>query len=191
MPPLHLCQRSSRWRIGILGCFASKVCHSYLRFMVVVLHAPTSQDPERHAWWLRCKDVLARAAQGLRVLILGDLNTRFSSAIHTRVGEHVWPSKSPVPIPLLEILSEHDLWIPATFAGCHWGSHETWFPCNGGSGSRLDYVIAPVGWSVPADGSYVLEGLDFGQTSIDHFGVCLHIHCACSAAEGRDRVLRD
>ena len=94
-----------------------------------------------------------------------------------------------MPIPLLEILSEHDLWIPATFAGCHWGSHETWFPPNGGSGSRLDYVIAPVGWSVPADGSYVLEGLDFGQTSIDHFGFCLHIHCECSATEGRDRGL--
>ena len=59
----------------------------------------------------------------------------------------------------------------------------------GGSGSRLDYVIAPVGGSFPANGSYVLEGIDFGQTSIDHFMVCLHIHCTCSAADVRGNGL--
>ena len=154
-----------------------RVFHRKIRFMVVVLHAPTAQDKERVTWWQHCRAVMARTAQGMATLVLGDFNTRFSHALHSRVGELVWPDKSVVPTPVLDILRHHDLWVPATFASCHWGPHETWFPPGGGRGSRIDYVAIPTHWTVPEHGSYVLEGLDFGQTSVDHFGVCLHVMC--------------
>ena len=121
------------------------------------------------------------------MLILGDLNTRFSRMVHTRIGEYVWPSQSSVPQPLYDILQKHDLWVPATFAGCHWGPHETWFPPSGAGGSRIDYIIPSVAWAVSENGSYVLQGIDFGQTSVDHFGVCLHVTCRLSGAGGAVR----
>ena len=170
-----------------------KVHHCSLRFMVVVLHAPTAQDPGRTPWWQHCHEVLSRTAQGCKVLVLGDFNTRFSRSLHSRIGGFVWPSRQPVPEPLYGILRQHDLWVPATFEGCHWGPHETWFPPNGAGGFRLDYIAIPCEWVVPEHGSYVLEGLDFGQTSIDHFGVCLTVTCRSGGGAqqimGRQKIL--
>ena len=160
-----------------------KVSHSRVRFMVVVLHAPTSHSPER-AEWQQCRDIVERVANGLPVVILGDFNVRFTQPRHSRVGGHVWPDKTAVPLPLFELMERQDLWAPSTFEGCHSGPHETWFPPGGGSGSRIDYVMVPVAWTVPARGSYVLDGLDFGQVSIDHLGVCLHVSCRSTCAKG-------
>ena len=114
----------------------------------------------------------------------------FLQEVPGRVAQLVWGRGSGAPDALLDILHEHDMWIPSTFHGCHVGDSVTWLAPGTGSASRIDYIVIPRQCGCGQGGSFVLLDIDFGQKGVDHFGVCvqvqvwLHVMCL-EAQQGR------
>ena len=152
-----------------------------LRILFVVCHAPTATSPEREGWWKSFADLLLHAANGDKVVILGDLNARLCEPLPGRVGDLVWECEHQPPAPFFRIIRELDLWLPATFRECHHGLSHTWSAPGGTSTSRIDFILIPTGWWVPPKGSSVLYQVDFGQSGLDHFAVQLHASASFTA----------
>ena len=156
-------------------CLCVKVCSPFLRAIVIAVHAPTAQDPERPAWWKDLRRRLQKICAGFEVCVLGDFNARFDHEILGRIGSNVWPSRYPVPDGLYGILEEHDLWLPSTFEGVHEGMHSTWFAPGSLAEARLDYLAVPCVWHVQRGGSQVVRDFDPGHKSLDHLAVRLDV----------------
>ena len=156
-------------------CLCVRVKSQCLKAVVVAIHAPTAQDASREQWWCALAKRLMRLCAGAPVCVIGDFNVRFDKEVPARVGVHVWPSRYTVPSATYQILTEHDLWLPATFEGLHTGQHETWIAPGGTAAARLDYVAVPSTWYVRPGGSRVQLDIDPGHTSIDHFAVALEV----------------
>ena len=166
-------------------CLCVKVRNWLMSALIVFIHAPTAQDPDRFAWWDSLRARLWQISASSEILVIGDFNTRFDREVPHRIGEFVWPSKWEVPPGLYSLLDEQDLWLPATFPGLHVGQHATWFAPGSLAQARLDYHAVPSGWSVTASGSRVLHEIDTGHHSIDHLPVLLDVH-APSPGRGVD-----
>ena len=109
------------------------------RITFAVCHALSATHPDPERWWSSFSCKLRASAQDDEVVLLDDLNTRFADTVEGRVGDLVWPTPHSVPPGLTDILARHDLWIPSTFACCHYGDSHT---CYGG---RAGYgLISPV-----------------------------------------------
>ena len=144
-----------------------------VRIVFVAVHALSATHPDRVQWWTTFRNKLHACAQGDRVVVLGDYNTRFEESVPARIGELVWETQQDVPSPLMEVLHRHDLWLPSTYSACHDGPSHTWVSPGGTATSRIDYIAIPTSWFVGAQGSYVLYDVDFGQTGLDHYAVAL------------------
>ena len=134
---------------------------------------------EREEWWKRFADLLLLTAQGDKVVILGDLNSRLCQPLNNRVGALAWESRTVPPDPFFRIFRVLDLWVPSTFEEC--GLSHTWVAPGGQAVSRIDFVLVPSAWWVPLGGSRVLFQADFGQTGLDHFVVCLFVDFTLTA----------
>ena len=145
------------------------------RITFAVCHALSATHPDRDRWWSSFSCKLRASAQDDEVVLLGDLNTRFTDSVAGRVGDLVWPSPHPVPQGLIAILARHDLWIPSTFACCHYGDSHTWVSPTGSTVARIDYVVIPERWFVQANSSWILYDVDFGQTGLDHYAAALDV----------------
>ncbi|OLQ05525.1 hypothetical protein AK812_SmicGene11286 [Symbiodinium microadriaticum] len=152
-----------------------------LRILFVTCHAPTATSAERTTWWKGFVDLLLQTANGDKVVVLGDLNSRLCEPVANRVGPLVWEQEHAPPEPFFRMLRELDLWIPATFPGYHQGACHTWVSPGGTAVSRIDFILIPSGWSVPIGGSCVLYDVDFGQAGLDHFSAQLSIDTTCIA----------
>ena len=152
-----------------------------LRILFVTCHAPTATSAERTTWWKGFVDLLLQTANGDKVVVLGDLTSRLCDPVANRVGSLVWEQEHAPPEPFFRMLRELDLWIPATFTGCHQGACHTWVAPGGTAVSRIDFILVPSGWSVPIGGSRVLYEVDFGQAGLDHFAAQLSIDTTCIA----------
>ncbi|CAE7213307.1 unnamed protein product [Symbiodinium sp. CCMP2592] len=146
-----------------------------IRFLLTVCHAPTTADAHRNSWWKGFSDALISASRGDPVIILGDLNTRFTDPIPGHVGELCWEKEQDIPEQLMRLLKTLNLWIPATYQCCHDGPSYTWAAPGSGSKSRLDYVIIPGEWQAAPGSSRTLLDVDFGQTGVDHFAAQLDV----------------
>ena len=144
-----------------------------VRIVFVTVHVLSATHPDRVQWWTTFRNKLHACAQGDRVVVLGDYNTRFEESVPARIGELVWETQQDVPSPLMEVLHRHDLWLPSTYSACHEGPSHTWVSPGGTATSRIDYIAIPTSWFVGAQGSYVLYDVDFGQTGLDHYAVAL------------------
>ena len=152
-----------------------------LRILFVTCHAPTATSPDRDRWWKGFVDLLLHAANDDKVVILGDLNARLCDSVTGRIGDLVWEQDHRPPSPFARLLQGLDLWVPSTFQECHWGPSHTWCAPGSTATSRIDFIIVPSGWGVPAGGSSVLHHVDFGQTGLDHFAVQLRVQVAFTA----------
>ena len=152
-----------------------------VHILFVCVHAPVAGHKDRGPWWqaLRCR--LTKLKRNAEVVLIGDFNAGFPSPVHHRIGDLVGPVTHPPPADLHQILSEHDLWLPSTFSGCHVGPHETWISPTGTTGARLDYIAVPAAWRVSQDSSWVDFSLDWGQSRVDHYGICLDTFCIAKA----------
>ena len=150
-----------------------RFARSGVRILFVCIHAPVAGHKDRDPWWQALRSKLSKLCRGTEVLLLGDFNAGFSTPLSQRVGDLVWLVKHSPPEGLLQILREHDLWLPSTFSSCHVGPHETWVSPTGSTGSRLDYIAVPRAWGVSPSGSWVDFSLDWGQARVDHYGICL------------------
>ena len=172
-----------------------RVRHKALQALVVVLHAPTTQDPERGFWWCNTRSLLCKLARGGAVLILGDFNVRFNTSLPGHVGSLVWDSNSAVPPDVLLLLQDLKVWLPATFEHCQHGPSSTWQAPGSSCCSRIDYIGVPLEWSVGERCAFVADGLEWGQSSVDHFGVEVHAsfwtssrHQGCSGRKRLDQA---
>ena len=145
-----------------------------LKLLIVVCHAPTRADKDRDRWWKEFVDKVISIAKGDQVVVLGDLNVRFTAPL---VGDLCWETEEEVPVQLLRLLQVLQLWAPSTYTACHTGLSHTWASPGHGILSRLDYVLVPLGWPVLPSAS-VLHEVDFGQKGIDHFAVQLDVTVA-------------
>ena len=152
------------------------------RITFAVCHALSATHPDRERWWSSFSCKLRASAQDDEVVILGDLNTRFTDTVEGRIGELVWHSPHTVPQGLTDILARHDLWVPSTFACCHHGDSHTWVSPAGSTVARIDYVIIPERWFVQPNSSWVLYDVDFGQTGVDHYAAALDVSFRKSTA---------
>ena len=107
------------------------------------------------------------------VLLMKDSNVRFDESLHGRIGSLVFETSSRVPPDAVLLLQDLKVWLPATFEGCQFGPSETWHAPGSGSSSRIDYIGIPDDWSVPEHGAFVVDGLEWGQSSF-RFGVFVH-----------------
>ena len=171
--PMFLCPEDVRVLHWCPRTLFARIIRGMTRFVVVVLHAPTSADPQREAWWRSFRQRLQRTTAREPVVLLGDFNARLLQEVPGRIGSLVWESGKDAPEALIDILTEHDLWVPSTFQDCHVGDSVTWLSPGTGAASRIDFVMIPCQWGCGHGGSYVLQDLDIGQKSIDHFGVCV------------------
>ena len=146
---------------------------SGVHILFVCIHAPVAGHKDRDPWWQYLRSKLSKLRKGAELVLAGDFNAGFSASVLHRVGDLVWPVQHPSPVGLSRILAEHDLWLPSTFSTCHVGPHDTWISPTGVTGSRLDYVAIPSGWCVPTAGSWIDFSLDWGQSRVDHYGICL------------------
>ena len=144
-----------------------------LRVLFVTCHAPTAQHSSREVWWKQFADLLTLHAKGDKVVILGDLNSRLCQELPGRIGSFVWESGVAPPEPFFRLLRALDLWVPLTYSECHVGWGHTWVAPGGTSVSRIDFVVVPVDWWVPPEGSQVLYSVDFGQAGLDHYAAQL------------------
>ena len=159
-----------------------KVQHAKLGLTVVSVHAPTAQAPGRDQWWQDLRNTLNRTCAGQDLVILGDCNIRLSQTVSGRIGDFTWESKYGVPSAFYGILQDHDLWVPSTFSGVHWGAHETWVAPGSTAAARIDYILLPCRCAVPEYGSFVDYDVDPGHKSVDHFAVCLDTWLPCRRA---------
>ncbi|CAE7947671.1 unnamed protein product [Symbiodinium sp. KB8] len=83
------------------------------------------------------------------------------------------------PMSLLTILGQSKVLLVEP--GCHVGPHETWISPTGTTGARLDYIAVPAAWRVSQDSSWVDFSLDWGQSRVDHYGICLDTFCIAKA----------
>ena len=141
--------------------------------LIASIHAPTSADPQRTAWWDKLARDLDRLAARSPLVLAGDWNVKFMMPRHSRVGDLVWPAKEAVPPGVFVILDRHDLWVPSTFLGTHEGPSDTWFSPGFAKPSRLDYVAVPTSWAALPGASRTLPDLDLGHSSVDHVAVFL------------------
>ena len=144
-----------------------------LRILFVTCHAPTADHPERDAWWKQFTDKVLAFSNGDKVVVLGDLNLRVVRSLPGRIGSRLSLGPDHTPDHFYRLLEGIDLWIPSTYDGYHSGPDHTWVAPGGTSVSRIDYVLLPVTWDVPWEGSLVLHDVDFGQAGLDHFAVRL------------------
>ena len=149
-----------------------------LKLLIVVCHAPTRADKDRDRWWKEFVDKVISVAKGDQVVVLGDLNVRFTAPLEPHVGDLCWEKEEEVPVQLLRLLQVLQLWAPSTYTACHTGLSHTWASPGHGILSRLDYVLVPLGWPVLPSASKVLHEVDFGQKGIDHFAVQLDVTVA-------------
>ena len=152
-----------------------------LRILFVTCHAPTAVSPERDAWWKGFVDLLLHVIHDDKVVILGDLNARLCDPLRGRVGDLVWEQEHRPPSPFFRMLQALDLWVPSTFYDRHCGMSHTWCAPGGTATSRIDFILIPAHWGVPAGGSSVLYNVDFGQSGLDHFAVQLCIQVTFTA----------
>ena len=152
-----------------------KVASPHLQGVVACIHAPTSQDPHRQAWWQQLLCDLDRVVSRRPLLLVGDWNARFSASLHSRVGDLLCSSQESLPPAVLQLLHQHDLWLPSTFASSHSGPSATWFSSGRARPSRIDYIAIPSGWATEPDSSATLPDVDLGHSSIDHLAVRLHV----------------
>ena len=152
------------------------------------IHAPVAGHKDRDPWWQYLRKKLSKLRREAELVLVGDFNADFSTSVSHRVGDLVWQVQHPPPLGLCQILQEHDLWLPSTFSSCHVGPHDTWFSPTGATGSRLDYVAVPSGWGVPPSGSWIDFSLDWGQSRVDHYGICLDAFFLTRATRKRGQV---
>ncbi|CAE7891072.1 unnamed protein product [Symbiodinium necroappetens] len=153
-----------------------KCIRGSFRFLIAVCHAPTSLDATRESWWKKLADDLGGYANGLPVVILGDLNLRLIEPWEDSVGDLCWEDGAHPPAPFFRILSHHGLWVPSTFTACHRGLSHTWISPGQGALSRIDFILVPQTWKADEGSSRVLYDVDFGQTGLDHYAVCLEVN---------------
>ena len=145
------------------------------RGVVVCVHAPTSADPGREAWWCTLADILASVNSRGQLLLIGDWNAKFNVETHSRVGPLQCGDVDDVPAGARRTLEAHDLWLPCTFPHLHTGPSETWFSPGHAKASRLDYIAIPCSWVVDQCASRTLPEIDLGHTSLDHVAVFLEV----------------
>ena len=137
--------------------------------LIASIHAPTSADPQRMAWWDKLARDLDRLPARSPLVLAGDWNVKFTVPRHSRVGDLVWPAKEAVPPGVFIILDRHDLWV----LGIHEGPSDTCFFSGFAKPSRLDYVAIPTSWAALPGTSCTLPDLDLGHSSVDHVAVFL------------------
>ena len=165
-----------------------RACNDSFRAVIVAIHAPTQQDPDRDMWWAGLLRRMRSFADGWQIFILGDFNARLDAAELPHVGDLVWKEPHGAPASLRKIWSEFDVWLPSTFSGCHCGESCTWFPPGGGRPSRIDYIAVPLDTWVVEGGSYLLASVDLGQKSLDHIAVCLDVFfTSCGSGKAASR----
>ena len=146
---------------------------SGVHILFACIHAPVAGHKDRDPWWQYLRGKLSKLRKEAELVLVGDFNAGFSASVSHRIGDLVWQVQHPPPVGLSQVLAEHDLWLPSTFSTCHVGPHDTWLSPTGATGSRLDYIAVPSGWCVPPAGSWIDFSLDWGQSRVDHYGVCL------------------
>ena len=166
-----------------------KCVRGSFRLLIAVCHAPTVLDPSREAWWSQFASDLRGYANGLPVVVLGDLNLRLLEPWEDSVGDLCWEEGHAPPEPFFRILGHHGLWAPSTFTACHRGLSHTWISPGQGALSRIDFILVPKSWTADEGSSSVLYDVDFGQAGLDHFAVYLEVQALSNATDSRGSKL--
>lgn len=141
--------------------------------VVVTVHVPHSgkSAEERQEWWTTFNHTLKRVAQHGRLLVLGDFNAQVGTHVHRHIGDRTGPKTTPNGEALIELLQDHDLWIPSTFDHCHSGQDSTWKHPSTGQGLRIDYVLLDIRFSAYNVTTYVDTDIDTPGQGEDHSAV--------------------
>ena len=122
---------------------------SYLRLVVIVVHAPTLATADtqevRQFWRERAREIEKRPT-GADFLLLCDANARVGSVQTAQVGDQGSEPENEAGALFRCFLEEIEGYLPATFDSHHVGPSHTWAsPYD--TLHRLDYVVTPVAWS--------------------------------------------
>ena len=140
-------------------------------FLVVVCaHAPHSGRPEDHrqSWWSTLNSLLMRMAQHGRLLLLGDFNSQLGDSYDRHIGNLVDPKTTPNGEELVNIVQEHDLWIPSTYEHCQRGTGGTWTHPGAKNEVRIDYIILDHRLGAHNVETFIDEEIDMPGVGEDH-----------------------
>ena len=137
---------------------------------IVVAYGPHSGRPitERETWWSMMHVQICHFVTNQHIYVLMDANATSGSCDSVRVGHHD-DEDGCNTIFLRNLLSDHDLCLPATF-DCHDDTYVTWISPDGQIGKRIDFVAIPQCCLTSCMRSSVVEDFDLGNEH-DHNAV--------------------
>ena len=142
-------------------------------------HAPHKgyADKDKEDWWRHLCQLLGTHNKSTGTVLLLDANAAVGEILTDGIGNHEASIEDTNGRLLRELATAHDLWLPATFSGCHFGPSATWYSSASKkvSGSRLDYIAIPLDWQGSSISSHTVPNLDVVQSNIDHVAIMLDI----------------
>eukprot|EP00438_Fugacium_kawagutii_P028787 Skav211402 [mRNA] locus=scaffold1528:200522:205297:- [translate_table: standard] len=143
-----------------------------LHVLFIVLHAPSSDDPEHlRQWWLTTTRAIPSHCADWPWIVLTDANARLGQFTSPCVGSAGATEETIAGMCFHEWLQHHNLVLPQTFLDHHEGDHTTW-QHTGGLRSRLDYVAISHWLLSTATRTWVSEQIDLALQRRDHDAVC-------------------
>eukprot|EP00438_Fugacium_kawagutii_P009494 Skav200304 [mRNA] locus=scaffold4329:95264:100090:- [translate_table: standard] len=113
------------------------------RLHVVALHAPYvggrhSLQEVQH-WWTATTELLGTLGS-TPMIICVDANAPLGTPATDGVGVHGAEDSTSATLPFVQMITELQLWVPATFSHCHRGPSWTWTHPRGHR-RRRDYIL--------------------------------------------------
>ena len=121
-----------------------KIACAAVRLVLIVLHAPSSQDPHAlEAWWNATANAIPGSLRSWQWIVLADANSRVGSITSEAVGTAGAQEENEAGSSFHAWLLRHGLHLPQTFEDHHPDAlHATWVHGTG-TEARLDYIAIP------------------------------------------------
>eukprot|EP00438_Fugacium_kawagutii_P008115 Skav222136 [mRNA] locus=scaffold1181:973586:979189:+ [translate_table: standard] len=161
---------------------------SGLHLTFVVGHAPHSGDESAESWWDEFATELAKIPPTAHKIVMIDANARMQHFRDSSCGD--WGADPHDGHPdcsdhFHQLLLEHELCLPSTFARYHTGDHATW-SIGERAGARLDYIAIPQRWTLGTINSKIDHEIRSGVSNYDHKAVVMH--CQLTIAVNSQRL---
>ena len=160
-----------------------KIQAGCLRWLLVVGHAPTTdQAEESHRWWGATEHAIPGAVKHWPRIVMVDGNARLGSEPSPHVGTHQADQENAAGEGMHQWMMDNGLWAPSTFQGYHQGGAGTWKHARGPE-ARLDYILIPMAWHAKEGASWIPDDIDLTIKKVDHFPVALEIEVDITTIE--------
>ena len=150
-----------------------RCCSPHLKMDFCVAHAPQKGQGEAACitWWSDTRQRLAALARDSHPLILLiDANAHTGATSCHCIGDHGAEPDDFCTTQFEQLLIARQLWLPATFSGCHEGATHTFVSRPDSRPHRLDYVAVPLCWPSPCiRASFVDYDVELAHKADDHF----------------------